>query len=64
MVLQTLEHARYHANQMEKLTGEPHHVFKVPEDSIAYAFGYRFGTCKESERDAYVGEGAELVPCD
>jgi hypothetical protein len=59
--LTTLDEARDYAAHVESLTGEPQLVFHVDPGTVAYACGYRFGTCAQSEREQYEGDGARFV---
>jgi len=60
-VLKTIEEARAYAIKIEGITSEKHHIFHVPEGTMGYKLGYRFGTCRTEERPAYEKDGAKFV---
>lgn len=50
-----------YARQVEAGNGTRHVVFVVSPGTQAYALGYRFSTCAESEREEYARDGAVFV---
>lgn len=59
--IKTLAEARKYAIDIAKLRNEPVHIFKVAKGTVAYEYGYRLGTCLDSEREAYERDGVNFL---
>lgn len=62
--IETIEEARSYALFVQRVTGNPMLIFKASPLSMGYSLGWRFGICREDERDAYLSDGAVFVEAE
>ena len=59
--MRTIPQAWRYVDEIKKLNGHDHLVFRIPEDTEAYRAGMRYATCIASEKADYEAGGAVFV---
>lgn len=60
-IIRTKGDAIRRRDYLQSVIGVQYLIFVAPPGTVAYEYGYRYGVCRESEREDYAKDGAEFI---